>query len=128
MSTHVQDPDVMDMLWRGAEPVVFISREDFMRGLEGWDIKSFWVGGEIAVITAQNGPAFHFQTTGTKRQISRKMIMDFLRGIVAEHGYATTKTPLEDARQHRFNLLFGFEETGRDDYDVHYRITAGRLR
>ena len=123
---NLPDPALMDVLWAQAEPTWFLSKELFMRGMDGWDIKPVWCGGELAFITASNGPAFHFQSLGTKHPISRQMIKAFLQAIIDKHGYATTKTPKDDERQNRFNRAFGFEAVGEDDFDVHYKIT--RLR
>lgn len=114
--------EIVDRLWAVAEPNVFISKECFVNNLDGWEIEPVHIEGELAFATLTNGAAFHFQSFGTGKRISLSMIRDFLEKIIAVHGYATTKTPKEDARQHRFNLRFGFVVIGEDEYDIHYRI------
>jgi hypothetical protein len=116
--------DLAERLWKDVEPTVFITKEQFISGLDGWDLEPVFIDGQLAILTMAKGPAFHFHSFGTGRSLTRKMICDYLRPIIAEHGYATTKTPKHDERQNRFNLLFGFSLTHEDEYDRHYRIEA----
>lgn len=114
---------IEDLLWEKAEPNIYLTREEYEeRFLKGWDIKPVYVDGELAFVTTQKGPLFHFHSFGTKKPISLKMIRDFLQGIIDEHGFAETRTPHEDERQHRFNLRFGFQKVGADEFDTHFRI------
>ncbi len=117
---------MLDLLWEHRHPLLFVSKEVFAKALEGWDIRPVEIAGVLAFITLQNGPDFHFQSLGTGHQLSRAMILTFVQAIIDQHGYATTKTPKEAQRQHRFNRLFGFEVVGEDEFDIHYRIE--RLR
>lgn len=126
MQASLSDPVLIDIIWARVEPTSFLSKQQFVYGMEGWKISPVWIGGEIAFVTATNGPAFHFQSMGTGHKLSRGMITDFLGKIIAEHGYATTRTPKDDERQNRFNRLFGFTAVGEDTFDIHYRIE--RLR
>lgn len=112
----------IDLLWERAEPLLFISKEEFVKQYEGWQIEPVHIEGELAFITITKGPAFHFQSMGTKHQITRKMIRDFLQKLIDQYGYATTHAPIEDARQHRFNLLIGFQFEGERGFDRFYRI------
>lgn len=114
--------NLQDLLWQKAEPVLFISKDEFLKTLAEWVIKPVYIEGELAWITVQKGPEFHFQSIGKTRVMPLRMIRSFLQAIIAEHGYACTKTPLEDVRQQRFNQRFGFVETGRDGFDIHFRI------
>lgn len=113
---------IRDLLWERRDPLLFITREQFDKELDGWDIQPVEMDGQIAFATLRKGPQFHFQSFGTGHLISRKMIRDYLTPIIAEHGFAATHTPIEDARQHRFNLLMGFTVTGEDHFDRHYQI------
>lgn len=115
---------LIDRLWAKAEPILYVTREKFEKDLEGWDIQPVYIAGDLAFITKVKGPEFHFHSLDTRHAITRTMIRDFLRPIIAKHGYAETKTPHEDERQHRFNRIFGFEAVGRDEFDVHYRIST----
>lgn len=113
---------LQDLLWEKAEPLLFISKEAFLEWLEGWTIEPVYIEGELAFATLQKGPLFHFQSFDTKHPIKRKMIREFLGKIIAEHGYAETRTPIDDERQHHFNRLMGFEMVGEDAFDTHFRI------
>lgn len=113
---------LIDRLWEQAEPVVFISKAEFVKNLEGWDIRPLEIEGDLAFIVMTKGPAFHFQSLGTGHTVTRQIIRRCLQPLIAAHGYATTRTPKDDARQHRFNLILGFKAVGEDDYDIHYRI------
>lgn len=114
--------DVVEHLWNKAEPVFFITKEDFVQNLSKWITLIHHVDGVAAFISIVNGPEFHFESLETGHPLTRKMIKDFLKPIIEQHGYAITRTPMEDEKQQRFNLLLGFKEVGRDEYDVIYRI------
>lgn len=118
--------EILDRLWEKVEPILFIPKSDFVRNIEGWIVDVVEIDGVPSFITTVKGPDFHFDTLDTGRQITRKMIADFLAPIIAQHGYAATKTPHEDVRQHRFNRILGFEVVGQDEYDIHYRISRVR--
>ena len=118
--------DIVDRLWADASEVLFISKEEFVRDLQEWNITPLVVDGVLAFAGLRKGAAFHCVSFHTGHKITRKMLCDFIGPIIAEHGYATTKTPKEDERQQRFNIAFGFQFVGEDEYDVHYRIE--RLR
>lgn len=113
---------IADLLWERAEPLLYISKEQFFKELEAWQIEPVEVGGELAFITMVKGPEFHFQSMGTKHRITRAMIRNFLAPILDKYGHAITHTPIEDPRQHRFNLLIGFQVIGEDGFDKIYRI------
>jgi len=123
---NIPDPVLMDMLWAKTEPTSFLSKELFIRGLDGWNIKPVWMDDELAFVTAQRGPDFHFQSMGGGHKLTRAMINDYLQKIINEHGYAATKTPVDDVKQRRFNELFGFKVVGEDEYEIHYRIEGLR--
>jgi hypothetical protein len=111
-----------DRLWEKAEPVLYITKEEFLKSLEGSYIEPIEIDGELAFATLQKGPLFHFHSFGTKRQISLKMIRAFLQKIIDQYGYAETRTPKDDERQHRFNTILGFKQVGEDEFDTHFRI------
>lgn len=113
-----------DMLWAKAEPFLFITKEAFLGNLDGWEIKAVDHGGELIAILVTNGAEMHFQGTG--RPIPRKIVFGVLQKIIDQHGYALTKTPKDQIRQHRFNTLIGWKAVGEDTYDIHYRIDALR--
>lgn len=111
-----------DLLWQKAEPVLFISKDEYLKTLAEWVVKAVHVDGELAWITVQKGPEFHFQNVGQTRVMPIRLIREFLQGIIDEHGHAITRTPIEDVRQQRFNERFGFQRIGQDQFDFIYRI------
>lgn len=120
--------DLKEALWKKAEPVVFVTREQFLKGLEGWAIEPVEYGGEIGAVVISKGPEMHFQIIGSGNPIPRRIVHAVMQKIIDQHGFALTRTPKEDARQHRFNALIGFKAVGEDAYDIHYRMDALRGR
>lgn len=113
---------LIDMLWNDVKDVLYIDRAEFESRLAGWQVTPVVIDGVTAFATMTNGPEFHCHSFETGKPIPRKMLRDFIDGIVRRYGYALTRTPKEDVRQHRFNKAFGFEVVGEDAYDVFYRI------
>jgi hypothetical protein len=119
------DFEVIDRLWAQAEPIVFISRDQFVRGLEGWDIEAVRIDGRLAFAALTNGPEFHFASFDTGAPVTMAMIRSRLDPIIERHGFVSTRTPKSGAdRQHRFNRAFGFVATGEDEFFVHYRLDS----
>lgn len=116
--------ELTDLLWQKAEPVLYISKDAYLETLAEWTIKPVHIDGELAWITVQKGPEFHFQSVGESRAMPLRMIREFLQTIIDQHGYAQTKTPIEDLRQQRFNERFGFQRIGQDQFDIIYRIES----
>lgn len=114
--------DLREALWKKAEPFLFIPKEEFLRNLEAWEVRPVEVNGALGLIVASNGPEFHFQSMDTGAPFSMKVVRDVVQPIIDKHGYALTKTPKDDVRQHRFNRLIGFKVIGEDAFDIHYRI------
>jgi hypothetical protein len=116
---------VEELIWAAVEPTVYITREQYFAGLDGWEITPHLVGGALVGAALSRGPEFHFMTFGAKWRLTRADIRRYLAPILAAHGRVETKTPHEDARQRRFNRILGFEETGADEFYVH--LTLRRL-
>lgn len=114
--------ELIDWLWAKAEPDVYITKEQFVAGYEGWHLYDIQQDGKLVAIVAEKGPEMHFQPTGVP--ISRRIVKQVMQGLLDRHGHVVTKTPQQELRQQRFNELIGFRVTGRDEYDVHYRIDA----
>lgn len=110
------------LLWAKVEPSLYITREQYIAGLEGWtltphDVRGVWMG-----IALTKGSEFHFVTLGEKWRLTRRDIRRYLEPILVEHGVVTTQTLLDDTRQQRFNELIGFERVKEDEYYVHYAL------
>ncbi len=115
-------PALIDRLWAQIEPIVFITRDQFVRGLEAWDVTPVEIDGELAFCTLVQGPEFHFTSFGTGHRIMRDMIRSHIEPIIAEHGFVTTRTPKDDNRQTVLNRRLGFKVTREDEFFVHARL------
>lgn len=109
---------ILDRLWKDAEPNFFGTREDFLKKWDGWFITTY----NDSFIALVRGPEFHFHSFCCNSPMPMKIIRSFLQNLIDLNGFAQTRTPHEDERQHRFNKLIGFKEVGRDEFDVIYRI------
>jgi hypothetical protein len=118
--------EIVDRLWAAAEPIVYVPKEFFVKNLDDWDLKTVDIGGVPAFATAQRGAEFHIESLGSGQSLTPKIVWNFLRPIIEQHGCARTKTPKDDARQHRFNRILGFHVVGSDEYDIHYQIDRVR--
>lgn len=112
---------VRERLWEQAsEGLLFTSREEYLEDLKTWGIEGYWADDVMVGGILRRGPEFHFFTLGSGHPIGRGTILRFLGPQLERYGYVTTRTPLDDVRQHRFNRAFGFFEIKRDALDVHY--------
>ena len=111
---------VIDRLWQQIEPVVFITRGEFERGLADWEIEP--VGDPLAFAVLTRGPELHFASFDTGARITPRMIWSRLDAIMARHGFVTTRTEIEDVKQQRLNRRLGFVETGRDEFFLFSRL------
>ena len=118
--------NVIDRMWDSVRDALYISKEEFVRSLDGYALVPMFNDGEMYGVVIQKGPQFHFMTFGAKWQLNRDILRRYPGSLIDEYGYAETFTPLEDARQHRFNLRLGFVETRRDEQYVHYKIERMR--
>lgn len=114
--------EIIDPLWKKAEPFLFITREQFERGMETLDITPYRFDGELTYVTFVNGPEFHYEVYREGHTLTKGFLREVMRPICLEHGYVTTKTPKHETRQHRFNKTIGFKKTGEDEFNIHYRM------
>lgn len=114
--------DLIDKLHEAS--FLFVTREQFAQMLEGCSVEPVEEDGRLIGAHVVDGPEYHYykfdSTPVRKHHISR------LACVISQYGYASTKTPISDERQCRFNRLIGFVETGRDEQFVYQRID--RLR
>lgn len=99
-----------------------VSWLEFAYFMRDWTLREVVKDGERIAVLAFNGPEFHFASFGKHSFTMREIKDEVLRPLIERHGYATTRTPLADTRQQRFNEAFGFFRTGADSNFVHYRI------
>lgn len=111
---------ILDRLWAEAEPNFYGTKEDFTKKYDGWFIVTY----NDSFVAFTRGPEFHFHSFKAGCSLPIKVINQFLQNLIDLNGFAQTRTPLEDERQHRFNRLIGFKEIGRDEFDVIYRLES----
>ena len=100
----------------------FMTPAQFEVAKQSLNIRGHYVDDRLVMAEIHNGPEFHFVLTDTRWHITKSDVRRVLAPIIAEFGYATTKTPKEDRRQQRFNERLGWFKTGEDEFDYHYRI------
>lgn len=114
--------DIIGRLWEDSP--LFLTRAEFEKTLQGWDIEPVEEGGQVIGCFLVKGPELHFakwdETSVGRRHLAR------LAELIKEYGYATTRTPKDDERMLRLNRRLGFYQTGEDAYDVHLRIDKMR--
>jgi hypothetical protein len=116
--------ELIDRLW--SDSPLFLTREEFGKTLEGWDLDPIEQDGQVAVVFVVKGPEFHFAKFDPLYQCTRDILRRYPGELIARHGYAITKTPKDDARQARFNERLGFYRIGEDEYDITFRIDTMR--
>ena len=117
---------LLSKVWAQIEPHVFITKREYLAGLEGWKVSPFEREGALLGAAITKGPEFHFVTFGGRWNLTRADIRSWLKPILDEYGCVTTKTPKDDTRQQRFNRLLGFVPEGEDEFFVHMRLTKLR--
>lgn len=120
--------NLIDTLWRDVSAKLFITREQFDRDMEGWDVQPIELDGETVGIALRKGPEFHFRSLRTGRHLTRQLLRDLLRPQLEQYGYVTTRTPKDEARQRRFNETVGFKVVGEDKFDIHYKLERESCR
>lgn len=121
--------NVIDILWQRAESVLFISKEQFLASLDGWEIEPVEHDGVVLLITLTKGPELHFTSLDTGHPIPMGVVRAVVQKILDKHGHVIVKTPKLEGRQQRFNKAIGFVQIGEDEYDIHYRLDQfGRHR
>jgi len=117
----------IDLLF--ADTPLYLTREQFGKTLDGWDIEPVLrADGSIGIVFISRGPEFHFQKFGTDIQASRAHLKKYPGELIAQYGYATTRTPKSETRQQRFNERLGFYRVGEDEENILYRIDHLRMK
>ena len=118
--------DLLDRIWARVEPTVYITKAEYLAGLEGWTIIPHKVGSLVVGAVLTKGSELHFVTFGETWKLSRVNIRQYLAPVLAREGCVTTKTPKDDTRQQRFNRLIGFTDDGEDEFFLHMKLTKLR--
>lgn len=117
--------DILGALWE--QSPLFLTRAEFEKSLEGCTFDPVYVNGEAVAVFVVKGPEFHFAKF-TDTPCSREHLRKYPGSLIAQYGYATTRTPKDDTRQQRFNERLGFRRYGEDEHDVLYTVTADTFR
>jgi hypothetical protein len=118
--------ELLDILLK-ASPLYF-SSVDFEKHMEGFEIEAMHLPcGQPRLIFIIKGPEFHF-VKPTDQSIHASDLLRYPGSLIKKYGYATTKTPLPDKRQQRFNERLGFYRVLEDEEHIHYRIEKMRNR
>lgn len=112
----------IDALWLVRSPLLFVSREAFEAGLEGWDLAPIVLDGQEIGVAMRKGPEYHFALVGRQVRIPRRLVEEQFAPQLEAYGHVITRTPKHETRQRRFNEAFGFVRTGEDALDIHYRL------
>lgn len=114
---------LLDLAWRKVSDQLYVTPEQFAESMSGYELSpEFNVDGEIHSVVIHAGPDFHFLTLGPKWSLNKDILSRWPGKLIEQFGYATTTTPLDDVRQHRFNKRLGFFEVSRDNVNVNYKI------
>lgn len=114
-----------ELIWEQASQVLFISKEEYLEHLRGYELEPFEKDGELLMIVMRKEAELHV-VTFKAGAITKRMVRGAFTPQLEKYGYLTTRTPKVDARQHRFNRAMGFVAVGEDQYNVHYRLDRGR--
>lgn len=117
--------EAIEALWLEMEPDVYITRDQFMAGLEDWETRLVEIKGIPAMVTFFKGPEFHFASLNIGAFATLRLMRSEIASAIGKHGFLTTKTPVDGYdRQHRLNRKIGCKVTGQDEFFVHYRLDA----
>lgn len=114
-------PAQFDVVWEHVKYIVFCTADEFRKQLDGWEFEQ-----QTRLIRLNNGPEFHCIPLSDSRTYGREDVRACVQPLIDRYGYATTRTPKQYVRQHRFNKMIGFVPYREDDHDIYYRIE--RLR
>ena len=92
------------------------------RAEPGWEVFEHWQDGRLMGFSMLKGTEYHCQLEpGFK--LSRRVMREFLEPLFNRHGFLTTRVPVGDEANERFNRVFGFERTWSDER-FHYFLMA----
>lgn len=88
----------------------------------GWEVFEHWQAGALVGISMLRGTEYHCQLDPGYR-LRRAEMRSFLEPLFQRFGFLTTRVPIGDVSNERFNRLFGFERTW-SDANFHYFVMA----
>jgi hypothetical protein len=91
--------------------------------LDGWTVHTAQRAGVDVGFVAIKGPEIHILPIVARKALSRKNITAYLKPLLDEHGYVTTRVPVADTN-HRLRINLGFELTWSDERFTYWALTA----
>lgn len=91
-----------------------LSIEALRAVMDEWEILPYVQDGELVGAACMKGTEFHCMTLPTFK-LRREEMREFATPLFERHGVLTTRIQLDDVANRRFNRLFGFVETWRDE-------------
>jgi hypothetical protein len=114
---------LIQVMFKKVSEQLYVTLEQFVKCLDGYDLSpEYNSDGEMHSVVIHAKQDFHFMCLGPKWSLNKDILSRWPGKLIEKFGYATTATPLEDTRQHRFNKRLGFFETSRDAINVNYKI------
>lgn len=90
---------------------------------EGWKVVTATRCGEDVAKVYTRGPEIHIETLVQGRALTRKNIIEHLKPLIEEFGYATTRVPISET-DHKLRTHLGFAHTWDDDKFSYWALTA----
>src|SRR5215831_7519680 len=69
---------ILEDLWEKMEPVIYISKDQFMQSFDGWDVVYWPDQDDPAFVAFVRGPEFHFLSTERRIPLPLRVIREFL--------------------------------------------------
>ena len=116
----------LDAAYLALRDRVGVSRNDFAKAFDGFDVKVGVCGGEAIGAVFTKGPEIHVAVVPRyqKQWASRRLIWECLGGIVKRFGYATTRVMNDNPKGMEFVKRLGFVPTDRDEVMTLFEVTA----
>lgn len=99
-----------------------LDRGSVLESMLDWRFLPMYVDGRVCFALMVRGPEFHVLSLRTGAPFPMKLFRSMLDDLVQECGYACTRTPLHEAKQHRVNAMLGLKIVKTDELDVYYRL------
>jgi hypothetical protein len=90
--------------------------------LDGWTITTAQRAGEDVGFVITKGPEIHILPTAEKKAMSRRNILEFVKPLLEQYGYVTTRVPIAETN-HRLRVALGFEYTWSDAMFSYWALT-----
>lgn len=114
-----------DLIWDQMKTDVFITKEQFLKGLEGWDLQPILSHGDVVGATWVKGCEFHFSAFRSK-WVTNRHIHEALKPLLKKHGRIEIDVAKDNPRIRKFAERIGFREVGESEFFT--RLTLKELR